>query len=222
MKKKTLTIAIALVLVVALAVGATYAYLTATTGEVKNTFAVGNVIDNTKFALQEHKVAYNDTKGVYDYVLTEAGEKQVATSNTYDKLVPGTTAPKDPFITIGEKTQAPAYLFVKVTDTSVGITYSVDADKWAEVSGINGLKAGEKVYVYKVGSDNVLPAGSEGNYAILTNNQISVGSNVSTILATSSLMAICARLLASSPRLRHSTSASAPPLANNFPRDFPM
>lgn len=96
MKKKTLTIAIALVLVVALAVGATYAYLTATTGEVKNTFAVGNVIDNTKFALQEHKVAYNDTKGVYDYVLTEAGEKQVATSNTYDKLVPGTTAPKDP------------------------------------------------------------------------------------------------------------------------------
>lgn len=110
MKKKTLTIAIALVLVVALAVGATYAYLTATTGEVKNTFAVGNVIDNTKFALQEHKVAYNDTKGVYDYVLTEAGEKQVATSNTYDKLVPGTTAPKDPFITIGEKTQAPAYL----------------------------------------------------------------------------------------------------------------
>lgn len=70
---------------------------------------------------------------------------------------------------------------MKVTDTSVGITYSVDADKWAEVSGINGLKAGEKVYVYKVGSDNVLPAGSEGNYAILTNNQISVGSNVSTI-----------------------------------------
>lgn len=182
MKKKTLTIAIALVLVVALAVGATYAYLMASSGPVTNTFAVGNVIDNTKFTLQEHKVAYNDTKGVYDYELTEAGKKQVATSNTYDKLVPGTTAPKDPFITIGEKTQAPAYLFVKVTDTSAGITYSVDADKWAEVSsGINGLKAGEKVYVYKVGSDNVLPAGSSGDYAILTNDQISVGSNVSAI-----------------------------------------
>lgn len=180
MKKKTLTIAIALVLVVALAVGATYAYLKASSGPVTNTFAVGNVIDDTKFTLQEHKVAYNGTKGVYDYELTEAGEQQVGTSNTYDKLVPGTTAPKDPFITIGEKTQAPAYLFVKVTDTSAGITYSVDTDKWAEVS-VNGLKAGEKVYVYKVGSDNVLPAGSEGNYAILTNNQISVGSNVSTI-----------------------------------------
>lgn len=180
MKKKTLTIAIALVLVVALAVGATYAYLTATTGEVKNTFAVGNVIDNTKFTLQEHKVAYNDTKGVYEYALAD-GKKQVGTSNTYDKLVPGTTAPKDPFITIGENTQAPAYLFVKVTDTSVGITYSVDNGKWAEVNGISGLKDGEKVYVYKVGSDNVLPAGSSGDYTILTDNQISVDSNVSTI-----------------------------------------
>ena len=180
MKKKTLTIAIALVLVVALAVGATYAYLKASSGPVTNTFAVGNVIDNTKFTLQEHKVAYNDTKGVYDYELTEAGKKQVATSNTYDKLVPGTTAPKDPFITIGEETEAPAYLFVKVTDTSAGITYSVDTDKWAEVS-VNGLKTGEKVYVYKVGSDNVLPAGSSGDYAILTNDQISVDSNVSTI-----------------------------------------
>lgn len=180
MKKKTLTIAIALVLVVALAVGATWAYLKASSGPVTNTFAVGNVIDDTKFTLQEHKVAYNGTKGVYDYELTETGEKQVGTSNTYNKLVPGTTAPKDPFITIGEKTQAPAYLFVKVTDTSAGITYSVDTDKWAEVS-VNGLKAGEKVYVYKVGSDNVLPAGSSGDYTILTGNQISVGSNVSTI-----------------------------------------
>lgn len=180
MKKKTLTIAIALVLVVALAVGATYAYLKASSGPVTNTFAVGNVIDQNDFTLQEHKVAYNNTKGVYDYELTEAGEQQVGTTNTYDKLVPGTTAPKDPFITIGENTQAPAYLFVKVTDTSVGITYSVDTDKWAEVS-VNGLKAGEKVYVYKVGSDNVLPAGSSGDYAILTGDQISVDSNVSTI-----------------------------------------
>lgn len=179
MKKKTLTIAIALVLVVALAVGATWAYLTATAGPVENTFAVGNVIDKTKFTLQEHQVKYDDTTGLYVYVLND-GEKQPATTNTYNKLVPGTTAPKDPFITIGEKTQAPAYLFVKVTDTSVGITYSVDTDKWAEVS-VNGLKAGEKVYVYKVGSDNVLPAGSSGDYAILTKDQISVGSNVSAI-----------------------------------------
>lgn len=180
MKKKTLTIAIALVLVVALAVGATYAYLTASSGPVKNTFTVGKVIDQKDFTLQEHQVKYDDTTGLYVYVQND-GKKQPVTTNTYDKLVPGTTAPKDPFITIGEKTQAPAYLFVKVTDTSVGITYSVDDSKWAEVKEINGLKPGEKVYVYKVGSDNVLPAGAEGNYAILTNNQISVGSNVSTI-----------------------------------------
>lgn len=46
MKKKTLTVAIALVLVVALAVGATYAYLTAKTEAVTNTFTVGKTIDD--------------------------------------------------------------------------------------------------------------------------------------------------------------------------------
>ena len=45
MKKKTLTIAIALVLVVALAVGATWAYLTAQSGPVVNTFTVGKLFD---------------------------------------------------------------------------------------------------------------------------------------------------------------------------------
>ena len=45
MKKKTLTIAIALVLVVALAVGATWAYLTAKTEAVTNTFTVGKLFD---------------------------------------------------------------------------------------------------------------------------------------------------------------------------------
>ena len=58
MKKKTLTVAIALVLVVALAVGATYAYLTAKTEAVTNTFTVGKTIDDpeTNFILKEHKL----------------------------------------------------------------------------------------------------------------------------------------------------------------------
>ena len=47
MKKKTLTIAIALVLVVALAVGATWAYLTAHSGQVLNTFTVGKLCDQS-------------------------------------------------------------------------------------------------------------------------------------------------------------------------------
>lgn len=181
MKKKTLTIAIALVLVVALAVGATYAYLTATSGPVTNTFTVGKVIDQNDFTLQEHQVKYDDTTGLYVYDVTEAGEKQVATTNAYDKLVPGTTAPKDPFVSIAKATEAPAYLFVKVTDTSAGITYSVDDTKWAEVDGITGLNVNEKVYVYKVGIDNVLPVGTSGTYSILTGDQISVGKDVSAI-----------------------------------------
>ena len=67
MKKKTLTVAIALVLVVALAVGATYAYLTAKTEAVTNTFTVGKTIDDpeTNFILKEHKVAYDANTATY-------------------------------------------------------------------------------------------------------------------------------------------------------------
>ena len=54
MKKKTLTVAIALVLVVALAVGATYAYLTASSDTVKNTFVVGGAVANGDLKLFEH------------------------------------------------------------------------------------------------------------------------------------------------------------------------
>ena len=58
MKKKTLTIAIALVLVVALAVGATWAYLTAQSGPVVNTFTVGKLFDQGgALTLKEHKAA---------------------------------------------------------------------------------------------------------------------------------------------------------------------
>lgn len=94
MKKKTLTIAIALVLVVALAVGATWAYLTATTKAVTNTFSAGKVINDPEnnFLLKEHEVQYNETTGQYEY--TQA--KDEVPTNTYDKLAPKTTAPKDP------------------------------------------------------------------------------------------------------------------------------
>lgn len=70
MKKKTLTIAIALVLVVALAVGATWAYLTAKTEAVTNTFTVGKLFDQDgALTLKEHK-AVAQTSGEYSYKVT--------------------------------------------------------------------------------------------------------------------------------------------------------
>ena len=68
--KKKLTTVLAIVLVVALSVAGTYAYLTAKTAQVVNTFTVGNVnID-----------------------LTE--------KTTDYKMVPGTTINKDPKVTV--------------------------------------------------------------------------------------------------------------------------
>ena len=167
MKKKTLTIAIALVLVVALAVGATWAYLTATTGEVKNTFTVGSVIAQGGFELKEHEVVYNNATGLYAFkdgmVETDA--------NTYDQLAPMTTAPKDPFVKFSKEIKSPAYLFVKVTDTTTGITANVDTTKWTELTGEDlKLGANEKLYAYK----DVIPVGAHTDpYYILANNQIS-------------------------------------------------
>ena len=76
MKKKTLTIAIALVLVVALAVGATYAYLKAETGEVKNTFVAGSAVADGDLELFEHVAKKNDD-GTYtlDSTTTTTGNK---------------------------------------------------------------------------------------------------------------------------------------------------
>ena len=70
MKKKTLALVLALTLLVAGVVGGTLAWLTATTGEVQNTFTVGDInID-----------------------LTE-------TTTDY-KMVPGSTIAKDPTVTV--------------------------------------------------------------------------------------------------------------------------
>ena len=157
MKKKTLTIAIALVLVVALAVGATWAYLTAQSGPVVNTFTVGSVIAQGGFELKEHEVVYNNATGLYAFkdgmVETDA--------NTYDQLAPMTTAPKDPFVKFSKEIKSPAYLFVKVTDTT----------KWTELTGDDlKLGANEKLYAYK----DVITVGAHTDpYYILANNQIS-------------------------------------------------
>ncbi len=174
MKKKTLTIAIALVLVVALAVGATYAYLTAETKAVTNTFTAGSVIDNKDFLLQEHKVAYDNASGTYKYVGKQdefvATGTVVTDENKYEQIAPKTTAPKDPYIQFNAEVKSPAYLFVKVTDTTTGITAKVDNANWIELTGADlKLNANEKLYVYK----DIITVGTHSDpYYILADNQI--------------------------------------------------
>lgn len=142
MKKKTLTIAIALVLVVALAVGATWAYLTATTGPVTNTFTAGKAVAQGDLKLYEH-LANQNTDGTYSL----DKKANTVTSNTYT-VMPGVNLPKDPTVEV-TKAEGPYYLFVEVTkgDSFKGekapLSCTVDGSHWV------ALKIeGKEVYAY--------------------------------------------------------------------------
>lgn len=169
MKKKTLTIAIALVLVVALAVGATWAYLTAQSGPVVNTFTVGKLFDQGgALTLKEHK-AVAQTSGEYSYKVTT----EEVTGNEYT-LLPGTKIEKDPFVKVtGLKAGASCYLYVEVvaSDAKNVLKYSV-ADTWELLAGVTG-KNGGAVYVYKTNDGNRVTADVTAT-SILASNLVEV------------------------------------------------
>lgn len=87
MKKKTMALLIAMALVVACAIGGTLAWLTATSGEVKNTFTTSNI-----------DITLKETTGA-DY-----------------KMVPGYTISKDPKVTV-EAGSEKCYVFVKLEES---------------------------------------------------------------------------------------------------------
>lgn len=155
MKKKTLTIAIALVLVVALAVGATWAYLTATTKAVTNTFTAGGAVAANDLTLKEH-VATPNTDGSYTLGTTYLDEGK---GNSY-VVLPGVNLPKDPTVTV-EKSTGTYYLFVTVEKGSgfVGenapLSYTTDsAWKQLEISAEGTTNvANKELYVYSVTTD---------------------------------------------------------------------
>ena len=174
MKKKTLTIAIALVLVVALAVGATWAYLTATTGEVKNTFTVGKILDNKdNFTLNEHPLKNaNTTDGVYQLDMDAAPVQAV----TYSAVMPGVDLPKDPTVTIkAGALKGDAYLFV-VVDNQLASELTFDVNSaWTKI-GEDSTKA---LYTIAAGK---LTAGNTTDLAwhILDNDTVKVADKITS------------------------------------------
>lgn len=180
MKKKTLTIAIALVLVVALAVGATYAYLTAQTGEVKNTFTVGKLFDEGgALTLKEHVVSYDKTTGKYteDTATTSSGQSYI--------VQPGVNIPKDPTVTLSNlDVNTGAYVFVGVKGAATEtFAWSVDNAVWTPVTkdGTQVMKGEYKIYTLQTGvvtataannstSWKVLKAGTDGTEITVSNN----------------------------------------------------
>ncbi len=189
MKKKTLTIAIALVLVVALAVGATYAYLTAQTQAVTNTFTAGGAVANDDLELFEH-VANKNADGTYTLGST------TTTGNQYT-VMPGVNLPKDPTVNVENATGA-YYLFVEVTKgsgfssvtvgekTGTPLSYTVDDTKWEKLS-LTGNDANREVYVYYVAGENTaktyIQSAPASNVAVLDKNTITVNAD-NDIVAT--------------------------------------
>lgn len=185
MKKKTLTIAIALVLVVALAVGATWAYLAATTKEVTNTFAVGTILQNDdKFVLKEHKSTYDSETGKY----TIAENAEEVDGNPYSSVAPKMVVAKDPFVRINTKVTTPAYLYVEVVNaTAAGaLNYTLDSN-WKQLMNGDAAVKGEHggdVYYY-VTADAADGKVVTGDYSttpltvnILKDKQVTIGESV--------------------------------------------
>lgn len=124
MKKKLVILVLALALTVTAVVGGTLAWLTATTGEVKNTFTTANI-------------------GV---TLTETFNTDTNNDGTNDawkaQMIPGFSYSKDPVVTVANDS-VDCYLFVKFEEknnASTYLTYTSNltaANGWTKGDGSN-------------------------------------------------------------------------------------
>ena len=133
MKKRTAALLLTFVLIFGAAVGGTVAWLTAKTGDVVNTFTVGDI----NIDLREHKLMTDEETG--KYYLDENSEVQ---TNSYN-FVPGDTLPKDPFVRVQAGSEA-CYLFIRVKEANNTVdevkivNYTVDESVWNAVPGQKG------------------------------------------------------------------------------------
>lgn len=188
--KKTKLLAILCILLSIGCISTAFAYYNAATVSVKNTFiAAGggkffdfDTEDTTKkgvFTLDETEYALNE-KGEYAIQKNADGSIKKTTANNY-KVMPGVIIPKDPTITIKNKSEIPAYLFIEVVgDCSDYFTYELDAI-WKEVEGATGLHDGT-VYVYQSGGEGttgtILGSVASNTYNIIKNQQLKANNDI--------------------------------------------
>lgn len=117
MKKKLLALILSVAVVASIAAAGTLAYLTSTPDAVENTFTIGNI----SIDLKEHE--YKDGA----LTATEVNK------NTYEKILPGQTLPKDPFVRMNVNSEA-SYVYVAV-ENGLGQygTLNIDQNAWAVV-----------------------------------------------------------------------------------------
>ena len=148
--KKTLTMVLAFALIFALGIGATLAWLTATSGEVKNTFATSDI------------------------------NIELAESNNLDlKMVPGHTITKDPKATVKADSED-CYLFVKVEKSSNFDKFMTCAmaDGWTQLTDKDG-NAVAGVYYMVFDSKDATNTNAKGTaYPVLKDNKVTVRDTV--------------------------------------------
>ena len=170
-KPRIIALACLLVLAISAAIGGGLAKYTEriNTDGPGQTFVAALVDENNagKFALTE-KLASMEENG--DFV-TEADE---ADGNSYF-LIPGTVIPKNPQITLTNKTDIPAYLYLKVEGKAAdaNVVYAIDSSIWTRV------KTEDNALIYTYTKDGIatkLPSGDDVTFGILENDQVVVAS----------------------------------------------
>lgn len=166
--KKKLTTVLAIVLVVALSVAGTYAYLTAQTDTVKNTFTAAGLA--SKFTLDESK-ATQQTDGSYTLDVNDRVQE-----NTYS-VVPKVNLDKDPTVHVKLEKNVGAYVFLAVDNNlGDGLTATIDDTQWTALNKTYTANGAEWTIYYKQLAGSATPAQVDIN--VLAGQQIVVGDTV--------------------------------------------
>lgn len=166
--KKKLTTVLAIVLVVALSVAGTYAYLTAQTDTVTNTFTAAGLASN--FSLDESK-ANQQPNGSYTLDVNDRVQ-----SNTYS-VVPKVDLKKDPTVHVTLEKNVGAYVFLAVDNNlGEGLTATIDDTQWTALNKTYTANGAEWTIYYKQLAGSAAPAQVDIN--VLANQQIVVGDTV--------------------------------------------
>lgn len=166
--KKKLTTVLAIVLVVALSVAGTYAYLTAQTNQVKNTFTAAGLA--SEFSLDESR-AHQQPDG--SYTLDAADRVQ---ENTYS-VVPKVNLAKDPTVHVMLEKNVGAYVFLAVDNNlGDGLTATIDDTQWTALNKTYTANGAEWTIYYKQLAGSATPAQVDIN--VLAGQQIVVGDTV--------------------------------------------
>lgn len=166
--KKKLTTVLAIVLVVALSVAGTYAYLTAQTDQVKNTFTAAGLA--SVFSLDESK-ATQQTDGSYTLDVNDRVQE-----NTYS-VVPKVNLAKDPTVHVKLEKNVGAYVFLAVDNNlGDGLTATIDDTQWTALNKTYTANGAEWTIYYKQLAGSATPAQVDIN--VLADQQILVGDTV--------------------------------------------